>query len=408
VRATAPTTQHWIKHLGSDSYRDRLEAEDQLRQLGENAREALSAAAKDGRDGEVQWRAKRLLRQLENPEQAPGVTERDGAVGQEPGLTERRSGGRSPATGSDRGEPSVPGVVGIEDMRAEFERLFRHMEQQHGLDVPRHRFSDDTFFKDLKSQLHPERAGKSMSVQVTPEGVRVEVTEPGSDGKPETKVYEAKDMESFHREHPGVLQQDGGGLGLRGSVGRGGFGRADVGELLDEMRSEMGAPQRDFEWQMLKPQVVPFDQVFRPQQRGLVPRGGDMTAPLPATGRRLGVAIRPIPDALRDYLELEQGQGLMVDSVQDDTLAVALQLRAGDIVLSINGASIASADDVQKALGAIEKGAKVTVEFIRRGDRRKAETSKLHDAQEDAQEDARDESVAPEAGKQKRVRESIR
>src|SRR5690606_17512801 len=117
--------------------------------------------------------------------------------------------------------------------------------------------------------------------------------------------------------------------------------------------------------------------------------------PLPATGRRLGVAIRPIPDALRDYLELEQGQGLMVDSVQDDTLAVALQLRAGDIVLSINGASIASADDVQKALGAIEKGAKVTVEFIRRGDRRKAETSKLHDAQEDAQEDARDESVTP-------------
>ena len=380
--------QQWIKQLGSDNYRERLEAENKLREMGEKARQPLQAAAEADRDGEAQWRAKRLLRQLQGAEREP-----------QPGLTERRRGDREPEV-----QPREDGELRfdsnrVDDIRAEFDRLFRRMEEQHGLDVPRHRFFDDSFFRDLKSQMQQSSSGQSVSVQVTPDGVHVEVTETGADGKPETKVYDAKDMESFHKEHPGVLPQNEGGFALRP------FGRIGLGDRMDEMRLDVGAPQRGFDLRMLQPRELPFGRGNRTQQFELQPReslpgtSNGETAP-PPQGARLGVAIKPIPDAVREYLELPEDAGLMVQSVQDDTLAAALELRADDIVLRINGADVATPADVQKALSAIQKGNNVKVEYLRRGQRREAETKKQHDVVPERGE------VVP--GKQKRERESIR
>jgi hypothetical protein len=415
-QGTAPVAaQHWIQRLGSDSYRDRLEAEDKLREMGGNAKAALDTAAKDGRDGEVQWRAKRLLRQLEKARLQSGKAGvGKSGVDQGPGLVERRSTDGSGAKGRSRG-PTIERraradrpreIGGREDMRNEFERLFRDIEKMHGLDVPRDRIFDDTFFKGLNSQMQPGSRGNSKSVQVGPDGVHVEVTEPGKDGKPETKVYDAPNMEAFLKMHPGVLQETRGGLGLRS------FDRSKLKGLLDEMRVEAQAPQRGFEWQLLKPRVVPFEKGFRPspeQPRSEQPRSGQAdpgqpsrkdTAAVPPTGRRLGIQTKAIPESLRAYLEMAPDIGLMVDAIQEDTLAAALRLQSGDIVTKINGSKVGSPDDVQKALGAIKKGADVEVEFIRRGDRREATTKKQHDAQ------AVRGVLKP--GSNKRVRESIR
>ena len=403
--------QHWIQQLGSDSYRDRLEAENKLRELGGKAKAALEVAAKDESDGEVQWRAKRLLRQLEKAE----LQEAKSGVGKgtRPGLVERRSAdrdqsdrgqgdrGQGPTIERRRRDQDIGGLGGVDDMRNRFDRLFRRMEKMHGLDVPRHRFFDDTFFNDLKAQMERgqsglQSSGNSTSVQIGPNGVHVEVTETDKDGKQQTKIYDAPDMETFRKLHPDVLPESrrglmGGGLGLQS------FGRSNMSDLLDELRVDATAPERGFDWKLLKPRVVPFDQGFREQSDQ---SGGSVAAPVPPTGRRLGVQIKPIPDALRDYLEMEPEVGLMVDAVQKDTLAEALRLRSGDIVTKINGSKIGSAADVQKALGAIKKGADVEVEFLRRGDRREATTKKQHDAQ------ATREVLEP--GRKQRVRESIR
>jgi hypothetical protein len=420
-QGTAPVAaQHWIQRLGSDSYRDRLEAEDKLREMGGNAKAALDTAAKNGRDGEVQWRAKRLLRQLEKArlQSAKAGVDKSG-VDQSPGLVERRSTDGSGSKGRRRG-PTIERraradrpreIGGREDMRNEFERLFRDIEKMHGLDVPRDRIFDDTFFKGLNSQMQPGSRGNSKSVQVGPDGVHVEVTELGKDGKPETKVYDAANMEAFLKMHPGVLQETRGGLGLRS------FDRSKVKGLLDEMRVEAKAPQRGFEWQLLKPRVVPFEKGFRPRS-GLPRSGPSRSGPsrsgqadpgqpgrkvagaVPPTGRRLGIQTKAIPESLRAYLEMAPDIGLMVDAIQEDTLAAALRLQSGDIVTKINGSKVGSPDDVQKVLGAIKKGADVEVEFIRRGDRREATTKKQHDAQ------AVRGVLKP--GSNKRVRESIR
>ena len=72
------------------------------------------------------------------------------------------------------------------------------------------------------------------------------------------------------------------------------------------------------------------------------------------------------------------GVGLMVADVQDGTLAAALGLKPRDVVTRINGASIRGPGDVPRALGKIDKGEQVVVDFVRRGERRQAKTEKRH------------------------------
>jgi S1-C subfamily serine protease len=70
---------------------------------------------------------------------------------------------------------------------------------------------------------------------------------------------------------------------------------------------------------------------------------------------------------VRGYLGLGADEGLMVESVQADTLAAALELQPNDIVVRIGGETIGSPEDVQQALSAIDAGQQVEVEFVRAG-----------------------------------------
>ena len=373
---TVPTPTEaakWIQKLGSDDYRDRLDAENKLRQMGGRAVKELKAAAGDGGDGEIQWRAKRLLRQIEQAASSKGGAADPGqskSVTPGRGLVERRRSGQTPQVDVDRDRDRLQQVGGLEELRSEFDRLFRRMEGLHGVGVQRQRLFDDTFIQDLKSQFEAIGSGQGTNVQITPDGVRVEITETGKDGKSDTKVYKAPDMDAFHKQFPGVLEKGSLGLGLQP------FADIGLNGLLDEIWVNVGGLQRGFDLNLLKPQRVPFDQGVRRSQKGAMP-----AASLPPTGRRLGVVIKPIPDSLRDYLELDRGQGLMVDSVQADSLAASLGLRASDIVLGINDEQISSADDVRKVLGAIKKGGDVHVAYVRRGERREASAKKKHDAE---------------------------
>lgn len=389
VRILPTGAAKWIQQLGSDDYRDRLNAENKLREMGTRAVQELKAAAGDGGDGEIQWRAKRLLRQIDQASVAKRGAANPGQNKAEkpgPGLVERRRSGPSPQVDVGRNEDRLQQVGGIEEVKSEFDRLFRRMEELRGVDLQHQRLFDDTFLQDLKAQLDATSSGQGKSVQITPDGVRVEITETGKDGKSDTKVYEAPDMDSFHKQFPGVLEKGRAGLGLRPFAG------LDLNGLFDVMRVDVGGLQRGFDLDLLKPQRIPFDQGVRRTQIGATP-----AASVPPTGRRLGVVIKPIPESLRDYLELDRGHGLMVESVQGDSLAASLGLRAGDIVLGINDEKIASAADVRKVLGAIKKGSDVDVSYVRRGERRAASAKKKHDAEADRA-----------ALKPKKVRESIR
>lgn len=339
-----------IRQLGAESYRLRVEAERKLRELGAAAVPALQDATQLD-DVEVQWRARRLLRQIEGgaPLSARGES---GAPGQqreqEPGRrAEPRTGQRSPFG---------------DDMRQDFEALFQRLERDFGLDVPRARFFDQDFFRDLQQQMQEgaSSSAQGMSLQIGPDGaVKVEVQQRNEQGEVETKTYEAPDLETFQREHPGVLRQGGLGLGMP-------FGRTRLfgGDLIGPLQFDFGGPQVD---------VVPFGARPLPGRQPAVALAPDA----PPAGHRLGVSIRPeVPPDLREYLALPDGVGLMVEGVQEGSLAAALGLARGDIVTRIGTAPIGSPQDVQKALGPIAVGGEVEVHFVRKGQEQVAKARK--------------------------------
>ena len=121
-------------------------------------------------------------------------------------------------------------------------------------------------------------------------------------------------------------------------------------DFLGGGRIQLGEPVRGFDWKMLRPRVVPFEKALRPPPVGQPTPPGAAEA-VPPKGRRLGVMIQDLPDALRDYLELAPGVGLMIESVQSGTLAASLRLRAGDIVVGISGTATSGAACAAKRRG---------------------------------------------------------
>jgi len=271
------------------------------------------------------------------------------------GLVERGRGGQQPE--ADDG-PDFAAPRDLDEMHRGFDRLFERFERDFGIDIPRRRFFDDTFFRDLKSQLKDGAQSQGMSIQIGPDGVRVEVQEEGENGKLEQKVYEAPDMETFRAQYPDVLQQNGLGMGLDAL-------RFD----MDHIGGRSGPIQRGFDWQLLEPHV----RLDPAQPRG--PAVAQPVSPVPPEGRRLGVLVKDVPPAVREYLDLGE-VGLMVQEVQPGTLAEALGLAPDDIVVRIGEHDIASPADVQQALGAIDVGKPVHVEYVRKGRRQTAETNK--------------------------------
>ncbi|MFY9342200.1 MAG: PDZ domain-containing protein [Planctomycetota bacterium] len=361
--------QALIQALGSDSYRERLEAERALKAAGKDALPALEQAAEHADDVEVQWRARRLLRKLQRAD-GGGLVQRDRAPAQEP---------QEPQEPQQPGRAVQPfrrwrgGDPGADAMREQFDSLFEQFERDFGIDIPRARFFGDGFFKDLQEQMGKANVhSQGMTMQIGPDGaVKVEVKEKGEDGKVETKTYEAPDLGTFQKNHPGVLHQNGLGMGLfpgggwRGSTPLRGF---------------------TFDWNGAP--------LFRTAPHGAdqQPRAGDepevdvpAEAPAPApVGKRLGISIEPeIAAGVREYLQLAEGVGLMVREVTPDSLGAALGLQPGDIVTRIGEHGIGSPQDVQQALAPIKKGETVEVQFVRKGAEKTAKAAKTEDVASD-------------------------
>ena len=346
-----------VGKLGAESYRERLDAEKQLREIGKDALPALREALDQGADAETEWRARRLIRQIERAD-GTGLRQRG-----EEAPQQQPQDAQAPQTGPRRGQ-RLERRMQDGDIEQRFDDLFRNLERDFGMDIPRHRFFEDGFFQDLQSQMDAmrqelERAmqqggpttgqrpglglgqglgiGRGMTMQVGPDGVRVEVTERNEKGEEVKKVYEAPDMETFREKYPGVLDGPGAG-GIQFFMDRPGQGGGI--RMQPRARIDRGQPDADAD-------------------QGLV---------APPDDRRLGVTVRnEIPQDVRAFLELEEGRGLMVEQVQKGTLADALGLRTGDIVLAIGEVVIGSTADVQKALAPIEAGKPVAVKVNRRG-----------------------------------------
>jgi membrane-associated protease RseP (regulator of RpoE activity) len=79
----------------------------------------------------------------------------------------------------------------------------------------------------------------------------------------------------------------------------------------------------------------------------------------------LGVSLTNLSPELREHFGAPKDAGVIVESVQKDSPAEKAGVRVGDIVLGVDGADIASASDLRKALAEKKDGDSVRIEVLR-------------------------------------------
>lgn len=82
------------------------------------------------------------------------------------------------------------------------------------------------------------------------------------------------------------------------------------------------------------------------------------------SGRKLGVTVSPLSKQLGDYFGTADGKGVLVDEVKEASAAAKAGLRAGDVILEIDGEAINSSADLIRALNKKNEG-DVTLTVLR-------------------------------------------
>ena len=119
----------------------------------------------------------------------------------------------------------------------------------------------------------------------------------------------------------------------------------------------------------------PFDEA----DDGDEPRGAADNRPAdrarPATApRRLGTTFAPVPDAVREQLDLPDGVGLLLDSVEPGSAAAAAGLKRFDILTRFNDQIVCNADQIATLIK-LRKPGPVPLTILRGGRERKIQVT---------------------------------
>ncbi|MGF1545142.1 MAG: Do family serine endopeptidase [Parvularculaceae bacterium] len=82
----------------------------------------------------------------------------------------------------------------------------------------------------------------------------------------------------------------------------------------------------------------------------------------------LGVALREVDTTLAAALERDDTKGAFVNEALDGTPAEKAGLRAGDLIIAVNGREVADTVDLSRTVSAFPPGEKIRVTFVRDGD----------------------------------------
>jgi serine protease Do len=81
----------------------------------------------------------------------------------------------------------------------------------------------------------------------------------------------------------------------------------------------------------------------------------------------IGVTIQPVTQEIADSLNLKQAEGALVDEVQSDGPAARAGLKAGDVILSLDGTAIADSRDLARKVAAENPGKAASIKIWRDG-----------------------------------------
>jgi hypothetical protein len=320
----------------------RGDAEKKLAELGEPGRAELERIT---RDSDAR-RAVTALRLLQTPETRRSTKDGEKRV--------HRSDGSSPDPSAREERDEDDGADPFDRMdewRAQMEREMEDLRRQFG----GMQFRMPDF--DMNAQSGEVARGKSSGTVVenekrttwnVEEDGRVKVTV--KDGKDaEERTYEAKSLDELKKEHPDVAKRVEALLPRAGRAFTFRFGAPGSRRFLRDGERDGG---------------------FRPfldgEQRRLVEAAPQQQV--------LGIEWSPLPDVLRDQLDLKTG--VVVETVAKGSLAEKLGLERFDVLSEIQGKPVDDSQDVRAALESAKAGDKVTAAVVRKGQRKTLEATK--------------------------------
>jgi S1-C subfamily serine protease len=96
----------------------------------------------------------------------------------------------------------------------------------------------------------------------------------------------------------------------------------------------------------------------------------------------IGTQIIDLNEQLAEYFAVPAGEGVLVTEVEKDSPAAKAGLKAGDVIVAVDGKTVEESQDLADIIGEKKEGDKVTVAYYRRGT--KAELPVEVDARDDA------------------------
>ena len=82
---------------------------------------------------------------------------------------------------------------------------------------------------------------------------------------------------------------------------------------------------------------------------------------------RIGVAIQTVTPDIAMTLGLGSRRGAVISSVEKGAPADRAGLKAGDVIIALNGKAVANSNDVRNRIGLLVRGSRVNLEIIRNG-----------------------------------------
>jgi membrane-associated protease RseP (regulator of RpoE activity) len=103
-------------------------------------------------------------------------------------------------------------------------------------------------------------------------------------------------------------------------------------------------------------QALPEGRIFTPGQEGNVYFFGN--------SRQIGASVSTLTKQLGDYFGVEEGKGLLINDVRADSPAAKSGLRAGDVIVEVEGKPVKSMGDLIRGINEKKEG-DVTLTIIR-------------------------------------------
>jgi serine protease Do len=81
----------------------------------------------------------------------------------------------------------------------------------------------------------------------------------------------------------------------------------------------------------------------------------------------LGVQIQPVTTGIADSLGMKKAEGALIDEPQADSPAAKAGIKAGDVIIAVNGKTVKNAREMARTIGMMPPNASVKLDILRDG-----------------------------------------